>query len=195
MTTIKKSNNPQKQTTVSKATTEVIETKVKEVSDVSLSVPVPKKPGRPKGAKNKIAQQVQTPPSVDMGTNAKRYEEVKKSDFVPATVSQILGEDARDKFGTSDEEEYNRKICAMSRREIFYHASQLGVPLNESLIRLRKNLITEFRKHLSTFRIPKNAGTMIGTVPKKSFNPQKVKTVQEFKDLPENIQEILDEVK
>lgn len=107
-----------------------------------------------------------------------------------------MGEDVRDKFGTSDEEDYHRKICAMSRREIFYHASQLGVPLNESLLRLRKNLLAEFRKHVSTFKVPKNAGTVIGTVPKKSnLTNRKIQTVQEFKDAPEKIQEILDEVK
>jgi hypothetical protein len=204
MTTIKKATRQANQTTVSKSSTQVA-IKAPPAQTV-VNVATQRKPGRPKGSKNKPKEVALESPATNTETpkqnfaqgssTSKRYDEVKQGNFQPTTVAQILGEDVRDKFGTSDEEDYHRKICAMSRREIFYHASQLNVPLNESLLRLRKNLLAEFRKHVSNFKIPKSGGTVIGTVPKKSnLTSQKVQTIREFKDAPDAIQEILDEVK
>jgi len=87
-------------------------------------------------------------------TNKKSKKAQGKETYQKVTADQILGDTGINKYGTFDQEEYENKITDMNKSDLQTHALKLGVPPIDDVPRLRKNLMTEFRKHLSIFRTP-----------------------------------------
>lgn len=72
----------------------------------------------------------------------------------PTSLEQVWGFDGMEKFGTSDEGQYNKRLEDMNRPELETHARMMGVVIVESSSRLKDKLMTEFRQHQSLLNKP-----------------------------------------
>jgi hypothetical protein len=100
----------------------------------------------------------------------------KVDDFTPTTLDQIWGDDGTSKYGTLNEGEYLNKLNAMTKSDIYLHASKLGIVPVDDRSRLKKTLLNDFKKHVAKFKMPT-----------QSDDSQE--------QLPKNIREILEEGK
>ncbi len=89
----------------------------------------------------------------------KKLEELSQSHgmeqkFEPSTLEQIWGDEGTNKYGTLDEEVYLEKINEMNKTDLWSHASKLGlVPIDNTNL-LKKTLLSEFRKHVNSYKRP-----------------------------------------
>ena len=58
------------------------------------------------------------------------------------------------KFGTMNEEDYEKKLGNMTRSDLFAHATEIGLVPVENLDNLKKRLLAEFQLHVSEYRRP-----------------------------------------
>lgn len=78
----------------------------------------------------------------------------KEETFEPTTLDQIWGESGNTKYGTTDVNDYVRKLEDMNTTDLQTHAHVIGfVPVDDRVV-LMKKLIGEFKKHISGFRKP-----------------------------------------
>lgn len=78
----------------------------------------------------------------------------KEEKFQPTTLDQIWGETGNTRYGTTDVNEYIRKLEEMNTTDLQTHAHIMGfVPLDDR-VTLIKKLISEFKKHCSSFTKP-----------------------------------------
>jgi len=89
----------------------------------------------------------------------KKIEELSQSHgmeekFIPSTLDQVWGDEGLNKYGTMDEEIYTDKINEMNKTDLWSHASKLGlVPIDNTSL-LKKTLLSEFRKHVNSYKRP-----------------------------------------
>lgn len=76
----------------------------------------------------------------------------------PTRLDVIMGESITAKYGGLNEEQYISKIEDMSKNELESHAHAIGVMIVDDIIRLRKNLIKEYRAHVSSADFPVQNG-------------------------------------
>tara|TARA_R110002051_G_scaffold4780_1_gene26411 strand:- start:1838 stop:2224 length:387 start_codon:yes stop_codon:yes gene_type:complete len=100
----------------------------------------------------------------------------KSDEIEPTTLDQIWGDDGTSKYGTLNEEEYLNKLDGMTKSDIYLHASRLGIVPVDDRNRLRKTLVSGFRKHVAKFKMPTQSD-------------------ESHQKLPKNIREILEEGK
>ena len=76
----------------------------------------------------------------------------------PQTLDQIWGDDGTWKYNTMDTEEYENYLRNLNKSDLQEHATIIGlVPIDNSGI-LMKRLISEFKKHVSGYTVPKQQG-------------------------------------
>ena len=100
----------------------------------------------------------------------------EETDFQPTTLAQIWGDDGVSKYGTLNEQEYVKKINDMHFSDLRTHAADIGlIPVDDREL-LTKRVISEFRRHVNEYTVPKN-------------------TVEGIDDLDERARKILEEGK
>lgn len=71
------------------------------------------------------------------------------------TLDQIWGDTGSNKYPSLNEKEYVNFINDMNKSDLQAHANKIGlVPIDDREV-LTKRLVSEFRKFISTFNIPK----------------------------------------
>ena len=79
----------------------------------------------------------------------------KEEGTQPTSLDQVWGDTGVSKFGTLDEEEYESSLSSMNKSDLQTHATKVGlVPIDDANM-LRKRLLREFNRHISSFRTPK----------------------------------------
>jgi hypothetical protein len=100
----------------------------------------------------------------------------EENDFQPTTLAQIWGDDGLSKYGTLDEAEYIKNVNDMHFSDLRTHAADIGlIPIDDREL-LTKRVISEFRRHVNEYTVPKN-------------------TAQNIDDLDERARKILEEGK
>jgi len=83
----------------------------------------------------------------------------KEEKFKPTTLDQVWGESSNTRYGTTDVNEYIRKLDNMNTTDLQTHAHVIGfVPLDDR-VTLIKKLVSEFKKHCSSFQKPTSRPT------------------------------------
>ena len=77
------------------------------------------------------------------------------------TLDQIWGEDGSSKYKTLDETEYRDYLNDLNKSDLQNHASKLGLIPIDDRDSLTKRLISEFKKYVSLFKIPKTNSNKI----------------------------------
>ena len=75
------------------------------------------------------------------------------------SLDQIWGEDGSSKYKTLDEKEYENSLKEMNTSDLNSHASKIGLIPVENREILIGRLLSEFKKHVSMYRIPKQNST------------------------------------
>jgi hypothetical protein len=81
--------------------------------------------------------------------------ELQSAEFIPTTLDQIMGDTGIGKYGTMNESDYEQKLTEMNKSDLYAHASQVGIMPIDSRDRLVKNLLRQFKNHVTSFRRPK----------------------------------------
>ena len=79
----------------------------------------------------------------------------EKQEFEKTTLDQIWGDEGNSKYGTLDESTYTSQIKAMNKSDLHSHAIKLGILPVENRELLTNRLLREFKKHVLSFRKPK----------------------------------------
>lgn len=77
------------------------------------------------------------------------------------TLDQIWGDDGSSKYNTLNEEEYKKFILDLNKSDLQSHASKLGLIPIDDRESLTKRLLSEFRKYVSVYKIPKTAQSQV----------------------------------
>lgn len=72
------------------------------------------------------------------------------------TLDQIWGDSVNSKYQTTNEKEYVNFLNDMNKTDLQSHANKMGLVPIDNRETLTKRLISEFRKHVSLFNIPKS---------------------------------------
>jgi hypothetical protein len=78
----------------------------------------------------------------------------KEEKFEPTTLDQVWGESGNTKYGTTDVNDYIRKLEDMNTTDLQTHAHVIGFVPVDDRVTLMKKLIGEFKKHISGFQKP-----------------------------------------
>ena len=79
----------------------------------------------------------------------------KLEGFEYKTLDQVWGDDGLSKYKTLDEKQYASYLYELNKTDLQAHAAKLDlVPIDDREM-LTKRLISEFKKHVSTYKIPK----------------------------------------
>ena len=100
----------------------------------------------------------------------------EEPEFQPTTLDQIWGDTGNDKYGTLDEEEYQRELDEFSLTDLHAHAAEVGIIPIDSRDMLERRLVKEFNRHVNVYRKP-NVGSSTPTkeeemnkIPKKVWD-------------------------
>ena len=77
-----------------------------------------------------------------------------KEEFKPTTLDQIWGDTGISKYGTLNEEEYEKRLKEMNRTDVHSHASKVGIIPIDNRDMLQQRLIREFKRHLAAYKAP-----------------------------------------
>ena len=78
----------------------------------------------------------------------------KVETFQPTTLDQVWGESVNTKYGTTDVNNYVRRLDGMNTTDLQTHAHTIGFVPVDDRVTLMKKLIGEFKKHVSAFQKP-----------------------------------------
>ena len=81
----------------------------------------------------------------------------EKQEFQKTTLDQIWGDEGNSKYGTLEESDYTSQIRAMNKSDLHSHAIKLGILPVENRELLTNRLVREFKKHVLSFKKPKEA--------------------------------------
>ena len=79
----------------------------------------------------------------------------EKQEFEKTTLDQIWGDEGNSKYGTLEESDYTSQIRAMNKSDLHSHAIKLGILPVENRELLTNRLLREFKKHVLSFKKPK----------------------------------------
>jgi hypothetical protein len=77
------------------------------------------------------------------------------------TLDQIWGDDGSSKYKTLDESEYKIYLSDLNKSDLQNHAAKLGLIPIDDRDSLTRRLISEFRKYVSLYKIPKTNSNKI----------------------------------
>jgi len=78
----------------------------------------------------------------------------KEEKFQPTTLEQVWGETGHTKYGTTDVNDYIRRLDDMNKSDLQAHAHVIGFVPVDDRVTLTKKLISEFKKYVSGFCKP-----------------------------------------
>ena len=100
----------------------------------------------------------------------------KKETYEASTLEQIWGDDGTSKYKTLDENEYLENLNDLSRVDLQAHAVKIGLIPIDNAEQLKKRLLTEFKKHVSQYKLPK-----ISAKSNKKLSREAMKILEEGK--------------
>ena len=136
---------------------------------------MPKKKSTPKKTKSTAKQATKKSTKLENLTQAHGKDESK--DYQPTTLDQVWGDTGLWKYNTMDENEYRAELNEMSKSDLFAYASKNGIIPTDNRDLLVNKLTREFRKYVSTYRVPREDTDNV-----KNFNdlsPEVKKTLRE----------------
>lgn len=77
----------------------------------------------------------------------------KQEKFVPTTLDQVWGDTGISKYKTLDEAAYAAELAEMNKSDLISHACKVGVVPADDRERLIKKLLTQFKQHVSQYRV------------------------------------------
>ena len=81
----------------------------------------------------------------------------KDETIQPTTLDQIWGDTGISAYRTMDENVYREELDALNKSDLQSHASKKGlIPVDDRRL-LTGRLITEFKKHVNQYRVPKDS--------------------------------------
>tara|TARA_Y100000593_G_C4152892_1_gene257976 strand:- start:114 stop:497 length:384 start_codon:yes stop_codon:yes gene_type:complete len=104
-----------------------------------------------KKVENKNSKASQKKPSLDELNQAHG----KQEGVEPTSLDQIWGDSGVSKFKTLDQDEYQNQLDDMNKSDLQTHATKVGLVPIDDVNMLKKRLMKEFTKHVSSFRTPK----------------------------------------
>ena len=78
----------------------------------------------------------------------------KAEDFEPSTLDQVWGDTGETKYGHLDEGRYGEELAAMTKSDIFSHASKVGIIPIDNREQLEKRLLKEFNRYVLAYKRP-----------------------------------------
>ena len=88
----------------------------------------------------------------------------KEEKYKPTTLDQIWGDTGNTRYGTTDVNEYIKKLENMNTSDIQAHAHKMGlIPVDDRVIITRK-LISEFKRYVSAYKAPRDTPKNSGPV-------------------------------
>ncbi len=78
----------------------------------------------------------------------------KEQQFKKTTISQVLGDTGLSVYKTLDLAVYEKELQTMSKYDMNVHAASLGIFPHDSVERLKRELVNEFRRHASMYKVP-----------------------------------------
>ncbi len=117
---------------------------------------------RKKVTKNSKASQKK--PKLEELSQSHGKEETTK----PTSLDQLWGDTGVSKFKTLDKEEYESKLEDMNKSDLQAHATKVGLVPIDDVSTLKRRLMKEFTKHVSSFRIPEKSNGS-NSLPKKAL--------------------------
>lgn len=79
----------------------------------------------------------------------------------PTTLDQIFGDTGINKYKTLKLEEYESQLNDMNNSDLQAHAYKIGLVPVDNIKMLKGRLITEFKKHVNSFKKPKTVNKPI----------------------------------
>lgn len=78
-----------------------------------------------------------------------------KSDGGPTMLEQVFGGfNEFSKYGTVNENEYDTQLKEMTRADLESHARKMGTIIHEDSVRIKNDLLKEFRNYVAYLRKP-----------------------------------------
>ena len=78
----------------------------------------------------------------------------KEEKFEPTTLDQVWGDEGLGKYKTMDVETYDNYLSGLHKADIQKHAAEVGIVPIDNREMLKKKLVGEFKKHVSSYRKP-----------------------------------------
>jgi len=104
---------------------------------------------------NKEQESQAKQPEVKRETNLNNLSQThgKTEEFTPTTLDQVWGDTGTWKYSTMDETDYRGFIESLPKSDLLAHAQKIGLIPIDDRTQLMKRLVTEFRRHVSTYRL------------------------------------------
>ena len=78
----------------------------------------------------------------------------KEEKFQATTLDQIWGDTGNTRYGTTDINEYVRRLEDMNTSDLQSHAHKMGLIPVDDRVTVTKKLISEFKRYVSAYRKP-----------------------------------------
>lgn len=78
----------------------------------------------------------------------------KEEKYKPTTLDQIWGDTGNTKYGTTDVNEYIRKLEDMNTSDLQTHAHKMGLIPVDDRVTVTKKLVSEFKRYISGYKKP-----------------------------------------
>tara|TARA_B100000287_G_scaffold259395_1_gene243965 strand:- start:1845 stop:2237 length:393 start_codon:yes stop_codon:yes gene_type:complete len=78
----------------------------------------------------------------------------KEEKFQATTLDQVWGDTGNTRYGTTDVNEYVRKLEDMNTSDLQTHAHKMGLIPVDDRVTVTKKLISEFKRYISAYRKP-----------------------------------------
>ena len=78
----------------------------------------------------------------------------KEEKFQATTLDQIWGDTGNTRYGTTDVNEYIRRLENMNTSDIQSHAHKMGLIPVDDRVTVTKKLVSEFKRYVSAYRKP-----------------------------------------
>jgi len=85
------------------------------------------------------------------------------------SLDQIWGDTGLSKYNTTNLQDYTNLINEMNKSDLQAHANKIGLVPIDNREMLTKRLVSEFKKFISSFNVPKNIDNSV-ILDKKSKN-------------------------
>jgi len=89
------------------------------------------------------------------GLNQTHGKDESAPEYRPTTLEQVWGDEGHGRYKTMDREKYELYLSGLSKTDLQKHAAEIGVVPVDNRDMLKKRLVAEFRKHVASYRMPK----------------------------------------
>ena len=106
--------------------------------------------------KKSVAKKSETKTSINKLSELNQAHGKNEYESQKVTLDQIWGDTGSGKYKTLDVNVYTEQLSEMNKSDLQSHATTVGIIPIDNKELLKKRLIAEFQKHVSSFSVPKN---------------------------------------